>query len=94
MHRGIGTVLLVLALGLSIAGCNQDQGTVVTDADAAKLAANQAAAAEKQIADIQADPKMSASQKQSIINTIRAGVARSAAGSQAGKASGAAAKPK
>jgi predicted small secreted protein len=88
MRRGTGIVLLFLALGLSIAGCNQDQGTTVTGEDAAKIAAAQAAAAEKQIADIQADPKMSASQKKSIINTIRAGVARSAAGSQSGKASG------
>lgn len=86
--------VLVLALGLSITGCNKDQGTVVTDADASKMAAAQAAAAQKQIADIQADPKMSAPQKQAIINTIRAGVARSAAGSQAGKSSGATAKPK
>jgi hypothetical protein len=82
--------MLVLALGLSITGCSQDQGTIVTDTDAAKAAADQAAAIEKQIADVQANPKMSASQKQTVINNIRAGAARASAGSQAGKSAGSA----
>jgi hypothetical protein len=88
MRRGISIVLLAAALGLSVAGCSQDQGTVVTEADAAKIQAAQAAGIAKQIADVEANKNMSAAQKQMVISQIRAGAARSAAGSQAGKASG------
>jgi hypothetical protein len=90
MRGGISIVVLALTLGLGLMGCSQDQGTVVTAEDAAKAQAAQAAGIDKQIADVQANSKMSAAQKQTVINTIRAGAARSAAGSQAGKAAGSA----
>jgi hypothetical protein len=92
MRRGIGIVVLILALGLGLVGCNKDQGIEVTAADAAKVQAGQAAAVAKQIADIESNPKLSAPQKQAIINQIRAGAARSAAGAQSGKASTSATK--
>ena len=75
-------------LALCAVGCSQDQGTMVTDADAAKLRDKQLANTEKQIAEIQNNPNMPADVKERAIGNIRAGAARASAGAQAGQAQG------
>lgn len=87
MKRQLYLLLGMLAL-LSATGCNKDEGTMVTDADRAKLKQTQLDNTEKQIADIQNNPNMPPQVKARAIASIRAGAARASAGAQSGQAQG------
>lgn len=87
MGRRVSLILGVLSL-VVVFGCSKDEGTMVSDADVARLKQEQAANIEKQIKNVESNPNLSAGQKQNIIGTIRAGAARAAAGTQSGQASG------
>lgn len=87
MKRLLYLLLGVLAL-LSATGCSKDEGTMVTDADRAKLLQKQLDSTEKQIADIQNNPNMPPQVKAQAIANIRAGAARASSGAQAGQAQG------
>ncbi|MGC4043842.1 MAG: hypothetical protein QM758_08540 [Armatimonas sp.] len=89
MRRGAEKLLICCGVPILLigAGCGpKDEGTEVTEQDAAAIRAKAASHAEEQIASIEKDPNMPPAQKAKIIATIKAGMARAAAGAKAGQA--------